>query len=59
MTVKFFVDIQMFRFFAEFDSIFKRSHWTKENLNADGLNEYKRSFNFLFTRLDEVDEKIN
>jgi len=44
---------------AKFDSIFKMSHWAEENLTAEGFNEYKLSFNFLFTRVDEGNEEMN
>lgn len=44
---------------AKFDSIFKMSHWAEENLTVEGFNEYKLSFNFLFSRLDEGNEAAN
>lgn len=44
---------------AKFDSIFKMSHWAEEKLTPEDFNQYKLSFNFLFTRLDEGNEKMN
>ncbi len=44
---------------AKFDSIFKMSQWAEENLTAESFNEYKLSFNFLFTRPDEGNEAAN
>lgn len=43
---------------TKFDPIFKMNQWVAETLTAELLNEYNLSFNFLFTKIDEGNDKI-